>query len=198
MRRIDPEKIELTFRHMAIRKVAKDGTFRFDGRIYEVEPVLSGQKIDLRYNPDDSTDIVVYLGNDRVQKARLFKPPAHLPKKKKKPKTTEKIPGPNSSRQFLDSLVQQKIEQKEKRIAQKSQDEVFTLASLLDILDMPEQRLTREDRQNIRSVFDTFGPFDAARSEKTIKNIVASKGKIRHMSFYLRVLVEAHISKLAI
>lgn len=65
---------------------------------------------------------------------------------------------------------------------------------LLELLDLPEQRLTRGDRQNIETVFDTFGPFDPVQSEVAIKKAVSKKGKIRHISFYLRVIVEAHLS----
>lgn len=193
-----PETIELAFRYAANRLVRKDATFKFDGRVFEVDSSLSGQKIELRYTPNDTTDIIVFLGDERVQRARFFNPPAHLPKRKKDVEIPKKKTGRNSSREFLDSLVQKKQRQKQKLISLKKDSHVyndsFTLANLCSLLDMPEQRLTRRNRQEIAAVFDTFGPFEVSKSKEAITKAIEQKGKNRHLSFYLRVLVESKIN----
>ncbi len=192
-RTVPPESIETAFRHVALRKVAKDATFRFDGRVFEVDAALAGQQIELRYDPGNTSDIVVYLGNERVQRAKPFRPPAHLPRNKKdtgKPAVKAAV---KSSRQFLNSLVEEKQRQKQKIMVPRESRERFSLANLLELLDLPEQRLTRQDRQNIQSVFDTFGPFDPDKSTRAIKKAAETKGKARHLSFYLRTLVESNL-----
>ena len=42
------------FLHRAERKVRKDGTIRWDGRLLEVRPELVSKKVELRYDPSDT------------------------------------------------------------------------------------------------------------------------------------------------
>lgn len=44
--------LDEVFLHRERRKVRKDGTVRFDGRLLEVRPELSGQKVELRFDPE--------------------------------------------------------------------------------------------------------------------------------------------------
>lgn len=158
-----------------------------------MDAALAGQQIELRYDPRNTSDIVVYHGNERVQRAKPFKPPAHLPRNKKDTGKPEVKAAVKSSRQFLNSLVEEKQRQKQKIMVPRESRERFSLATLLELLDLPEQRLTRQDRQNIQSVFDTFGPFDPDKSTRAIKKAAETKGKAKHLSFYLRTLVESNL-----
>jgi transposase InsO family protein len=46
--------IDAVFLHRAYRKVRKDGTVRFAGDWLEVQPQLSGKRVELRYDPSDA------------------------------------------------------------------------------------------------------------------------------------------------
>ncbi len=46
--------LDEVFLHRAKRKVRKDGTVRWDGRLLEVRPELVGKKVELRYDPSDA------------------------------------------------------------------------------------------------------------------------------------------------
>ncbi len=47
-----PEVLDEVFLHRETRKVRKDGTVRFAGRLLEVRSELVGQKVELRFNPE--------------------------------------------------------------------------------------------------------------------------------------------------
>jgi len=46
------DKLDTIFWHRVSRKVRKDGTARFGGRMLEVRPELCGQTVELRYDPE--------------------------------------------------------------------------------------------------------------------------------------------------
>ena len=46
-----PEKLDTIFLHRAKRKVRKDSTVRFDGKLLEVRSELCGMEVELRFDP---------------------------------------------------------------------------------------------------------------------------------------------------
>lgn len=50
------EVLDAAFQHRIHRKVRKDGTIQFNGRLLEVRPDLCGKRVELRYDPEHVQD----------------------------------------------------------------------------------------------------------------------------------------------
>jgi transposase InsO family protein len=70
-RPVDPTDLKQAFLHRAQRKVTKTATFSFQGNRYRVAAYLRGQKIQLRFDPFDLTQIEVWFQNTFLQLAKL-------------------------------------------------------------------------------------------------------------------------------
>ncbi|MCH8912709.1 MAG: Mu transposase C-terminal domain-containing protein, partial [Planctomycetes bacterium] len=56
---------EVFFLHRLKRTVRKDGTVRFSGHFYEVRPELTGQRVELRFDPNWTDRLpAVYLDGE--------------------------------------------------------------------------------------------------------------------------------------
>jgi transposase InsO family protein len=65
----DPEELRQAFLHRDTRTVTKTATFSFRGNRYRVPAYLRGQKVQLRYDPFDLTQIEVWLNDALLQLA---------------------------------------------------------------------------------------------------------------------------------
>ncbi len=69
---LKPEAEQIVFLFEATRKVKKDGTFSFNGRRLETDWALAGKKVTLRYDPVDSTSVLVYSDGRCFGRANLL------------------------------------------------------------------------------------------------------------------------------
>ena len=58
-----PDRLIDAFRWSANRKVTRTATISVEGNTYAVDPALVGQRIEIRYDPEDLTRLDVYLGD---------------------------------------------------------------------------------------------------------------------------------------
>lgn len=67
----EPALLERVFMKRVFRKVKHDATVSIDSRLYEVNPVLIGQKIEVRFDPDQPEQVFVYEQGREIQCAPL-------------------------------------------------------------------------------------------------------------------------------
>ena len=60
-RQVDPERLAEAFRWSVTRKVTRTATVPLEGNAYAVDPALVGRRVELRYDPEDLTQITVYF-----------------------------------------------------------------------------------------------------------------------------------------
>jgi transposase InsO family protein len=69
-----PEELRRIFLMSESRKVDKTGCVSFQGIIYDCDPGLAGKTIEVRYTPDDTSEIEVWLNDKYVCKAKEVAP----------------------------------------------------------------------------------------------------------------------------
>ena len=77
----DPGRLIDAFRWSAMRKVTRTATISVEGNHYAVDPALVGQRIELRYDPEDLTRMDVYLTDRPVGVATPFTIGRHVAKR---------------------------------------------------------------------------------------------------------------------
>lgn len=65
---VDEKFIDESFLHRTIRKVRNDRTIKIDNQFYEVPFKYTGKEIEIRYNPNDLTEMFVFEDNKRLEK----------------------------------------------------------------------------------------------------------------------------------
>ena len=82
---VDPEKLEEAFLHSVTRRVTKTGCVSIKTRVYEVPQKYIGQKIQIRYNPEDPETIYIYDGpsGKRTDCAKLLNKADNTHRKRK-------------------------------------------------------------------------------------------------------------------
>jgi len=79
----EPALLERVFMKRVFRKVKHDATVSIDSRLYEVTPILIGQKVEIRYNPDHLSQVFVYEQGREIQCAPLCSPADNARMKRK-------------------------------------------------------------------------------------------------------------------
>lgn len=105
LRLVDPETLRQAFLWSRSAKADKTACISVQGNTYEVEPVLAGEAVELRYDPYDLQQIQVWREGKRYADATPLKLRRHTDKRVSAPADEPEPPGSPSS--FLDQLVEQ-------------------------------------------------------------------------------------------
>ena len=76
-----PDRLIDAFRWSATRKVTRTATISVEGNTYAVDPALVGQRIEIRYDPEDLTRLDVYHGDRPAGVATPFTIGRHVAKR---------------------------------------------------------------------------------------------------------------------
>ena len=76
-----PDRLIDAFRWSANRKVTRTATISVEGNTYAVDPALVGQRIEIRYDPENLTRLDVYLGDRPAGVATPFTIARHVAKR---------------------------------------------------------------------------------------------------------------------
>lgn len=104
IRYADPEALETIFLWREDRYVSKVHTLSVAGNLYEVAPELSGQTVEVRYNPLDLSRILVFKGGVFQMRARPASLPQPIHPKAPHPPARPQKP---LSMSYLDTLLAQ-------------------------------------------------------------------------------------------
>lgn len=76
----DPARIAAAFRWTATRKVTTTATISLEGNTYSVDPALVGQRVEVRYDPEDLTRLDIFHGGRPAGVATPFVIGRHVAK----------------------------------------------------------------------------------------------------------------------
>jgi putative transposase len=99
----DPQQLAEAFLWAATRTVTATRTVSLHGNVYDVDPVLVGRRVELRYDPTDLTSIAVFLGDTPAGMAVPARLSAHVDPKLRTVEAA--VPGPATGIRYLDALV---------------------------------------------------------------------------------------------
>lgn len=115
IRPADPEVLRKAFLWREFRKVRKNATLDLQGNTYQVDPSLSGRKLELRFDPFDLSHLELFLDGNPIGKASV------LVQNKQRHISVERLatqppepPRPKSSLDYLTALRTQYQEQQRK------------------------------------------------------------------------------------
>lgn len=184
--------LDRAFRRLVIRQVHKDGTFSYNGQLFQVPESFASQQIELRVNPKDDRDVWIYRGKQRLMRPEIFTPPHHLkPSQEKQQKHKRRGEALQSSQEYVQSVAAQHRQRREKSIGA----DIFTYDALLQFLDIEPKSVTPQNKRMAIGIFDTFGPFDQDRTKQTLTKVIEIWGPKRHLQVYLQAIVQAKIVK---
>ena len=199
-RPIDPEVARELFLVRARRKVhKKDSCARLKGRRFLCESFLRDQWVQLRYDPRDLSEVLVFSvdGRRRIQRAFPQQPNA----------TPEPHPEPEVVQQSVDYLALLREEFDRKLLeharplsyARLELDETFNLERFrATVRDLAGLRPRPVEADELAVFWDTFGPLPESLVRIATEHAVRLHGRGRHLRVYLnavRTLVLAHWQK---
>jgi hypothetical protein len=173
------------------RTVSKARTIKLLGKYYELLPVLVNKKVEVRYDPQDLSSVLIFYQGDFFQKAYPLNPPPNVAKNTQIQNQTK-----DTGLNYLQTLLKDHKEAQKKELPGlnfvKPSDNRFTLPQLLALLGKKDLPLSPYEKKQIQHCFDTFGPFDKQLAEKALQLAIDLKGKSQHISFYLDTIVRLH------
>ena len=115
VRTADPEILRKAFLWREFRQVRKNATLDLQGNTYQVDPSLSGRKLELRFDPFDLSHLELYLDGNPIGKAsvRIQNKQRHISVERLATQPPE-LPRPKSSLDYLTALRTQYQEQQRK------------------------------------------------------------------------------------
>jgi transposase InsO family protein len=193
---IDPEVVRELFLVRADRSVhKKDGCVSVEGRRYLVESYLRGQKVQVRYEPNDPGSVLIFHEGNRIQRA--FPQPLNA--------TPEPHPEPAQLCQSVDYLQLLRADFDQKLLeharplayAQLDPDLAFGPEGFAELVGaLAGLKLGRAEQTELRSFWDTYAPLPEALVRIGTEHAVRLHGRSRHVRVYLhaiRTLVLAHL-----
>lgn len=183
------DDLQLAFMIKEQKKVHKDRTFQLKNRYYEVFPTLVRQEITVFYDPDDLSEVRVYLAGEFFQVAKPIR--IHS---KAAPKIQISLPTTvKTNYRHLKNLVAE--HQKEKIDATLGPEVIpiptdgrFTKRAFLEILGKNGFHLNAFEEKTITRFFDKYPPIQNAFARKCLQLTIDRVGSDKHISFYLDVL----------
>jgi len=193
---IDPEVARELFLVRADRKVnQKDACVPVEGRRFLLDSYLRGRTVQVRYDPNDLSEIIVFLEGKRVQKA--------LPQRPNDP--PEPHPEPVAkARQSVDylALLRQDYDKallehaRPLAYAQLRCEPSFDLQAFFEVFhSLAGLTLRPSDRKDLATFWQSYGPLPEQLVRIGVEHAVRLHGRARHRQIYLhaiRTLVLAH------
>lgn len=183
------EELKNAFLYTESRSVHKDCTFHLMGNCYEVMPALVGQKVEIRFDPDDLEVVKIYLAGDFFQQARILRLSPHTKPKQIQAEESKPVTGVNYLKNLTDeyNASNQELLFGPKQIPS---DNRLTLSDLLTLLNRKGFHLLAFETAEVKKYFDTYGPFDKNMATNVLETLIKLKGTKQHISFYLQKLVD--------
>lgn len=193
---IDPAVARELFLVRAERKVnQKDACVSVEGRRFLCDSYLRGRAVQVRYDPNDLSSVIVFLEGKRLQKA--------LPQQYNDP--PEPHPEPVAkARQSVDYLTLLRQDYDKALIdharplayAQLHCEPSFDLEAFLDVFSaLAGLTLRPADRKDLATFWQSYGPLPEQLVRIGVEHAVRLHGRARHRQIYLhavRTLVLAH------
>ena len=192
----DPVLLQDIFRQRVKRKVhPKTATVEVDGVTFQCESFLRGRWVRVFYDPFCLDDVLVFLGDKRVQRAFLQKVNA-----------PQLMPGrPTAAPPSFDYLGALRAEY-DRRIVEQAKhlslsewkpSDAFTLKPFLDLCaQMLGKDLSAYEREDLTRSFNGVGPFSEKTVRLALEHALRLRGRGLHVSVYSHYLKTFHLAAL--
>jgi transposase InsO family protein len=192
----DPVLLQDVFRVRVKRKVhSKTATVEVEGIAFQCESFLRGRWVRVFYDPFCLDDVLVFLGDKRVQRA--------FPQKVNAPRPTPERPvAAPQSFDYLGALraeFDRRIVQQAKHLSlsewKPSAD--FTLKPFLDLCgEFLGKDLSPYEREELTRSFNGVGPFSEKTVRLALEHALKLRGRGLHVSVYSHYLKTFHLAAL--
>ncbi|MBT3220489.1 MAG: DDE-type integrase/transposase/recombinase [Proteobacteria bacterium] len=195
-RPIDPDLVKKLFLVRVTRTVyKKTACVSVRARQFLCDSSLRGEKVQVRFDPNDLSSVLIYQDGKRLQRALPqpvnAKPEPHLDEPQK----------PTTSIEYL-ALIREEFDQqllehaKPLAYAQLRIDDHFDLDAFNCLLsELPGLKLRKAQRQEVAAFWETFGPLPESLVRIALEHALRLHGRGRHFRVYLhaiQTLVLAH------
>jgi len=199
LRRIDPVTLDSAFLISVERRVDKTNLISLHNRRYLVEKVRPRTKVEVRYHPQESGQVQIWLKDEFVQIAFPYLTPTHSTRARE----NKPIPTPKPTTSYLDQLDaehQQLMAQQRDAICSRPparQPDVFKEINFLQMLaEMLNCALKTSEDSVARSTWRTCGGLDQHITRAALERAIAQWGRSRHVTVYLEAIYQAHQAKI--
>lgn len=192
IRRADPVLLDEVLRLRARRTVhAKTSTVEVGGVRFVVETSLRRRKVDVLYDPNDLSSVLVYFDGRRIQRAEPQRPGEHPVSAAKRAET------PAQSVDYLELLRRDHERRRTQELSslrfrtKVSDDSRLTLPILIERLRACTGRALGDvEASHAAAVLEALAPLETAIADVALKTAVAALGHGLHASQYCRALTE--------
>ena len=191
----DPVLVAEAFRVRARRKVhPKTSTVAILGVAFLVESCLRGRWVEVRYDPHDLSDVLIYQEGQRVQRAQ--------------PQRPNELPQPRPARPTVtppafDYLAALRAEYDRRIVAEARRlsftdwtpTSTFTLPAFLALVaEYLGKALAPYERDELTTAYHTVGPFAEATTRLAFEHALRVRDRGLHVSVYTHYLKVFHLS----
>lgn len=195
IRYVDEETLRNAFLWREQRTPDKTGVFSLFGTRYQVEPKLARRRVEVRYDPEEMSQVEVWHNGRFVQRVSPFAPSANRrPKPTTEPTPTPTEESPPATVDWLTHLVQRRrkeafIEPSPRQLTQKAhQDRERKDQAIVDLLAHLLDEAVMNERE-VREYLQRFGPFDVEAAEITVQCFIDTTSRTdHHIRFYLDLI----------
>jgi transposase InsO family protein len=192
VRHVDPVLLDEVLRLHGRRTVhVKTSTVEVGGVRFVVDTSLRRRKVDVLFDPNDLSSVLVYFDRRRIQRAEPQRPgeaPLELPPKAAPP--AQSVDYLELLRRDHDQRRQQDLSTLRFRTPAKDADRL-SLPLLLDRLRVCSGRALGEvEIAHARATLEALAPLETSIADAALKTAVASLGPRLHVSQYCRALTE--------
>ena len=191
----DPLLVAETFRVRARRKVhPKTAVVEVLGLPFLVESAWRGRWVEVRFDPQDLSDVLIYHEGQRVQRA--------LPQRPNEP-PQPRPPRPTVTPPRFDYLAALRAEYDRRIVAEARQlsftdwtpAPTFALPTFLALVaEYLGKTLAPYERDELTMAYQTVGPFAEATTRLALEHALRVRGRGLHVSIYTHYLKVFHLS----
>jgi len=192
----DPVLLQDVFRMRVKRKVhPKTATVEVDGIAFQCESFLRGRWVRVFYDPFCLDDVLVFLGNKRVQRAFPQKVNAPQPAPERPVAAPPSFDYLGALRAEFDRRI---VEQaKHLSLSEWKPSDTFTLKPFLDLCaQMLGKDLSAYEREDLTRSFNGVGPFSEKTVRLALEHALRLRGRGLHVSVYSHYLKTFHLAAL--
>lgn len=190
-----PEELASVFLWEEERSVRKTGTIALGGNQYPVEARLVGQKVTVRFDPFDLSQVQVVVRGQVVGTASPLELVARTYNKAQPSPPTTGQPLA-SSRAFKDRLVQQADQSRQSWGELVPADSgcltVNEFIAHVTALLGASRTLVPEEATRLNEFWRRQAPLRATVTVRALTDAIAAKGTERHLDYYLEAIRQAH------
>jgi len=190
----DPVLLADTFRVRGKRKVhPKTATVEVEGRTYQCESFLRGRWVSVHFDPFDLTDVLVFFGGKRVQRAFPQKVNAPQPTPERPVATPPSFDYLGALRAEYDRRIA--LQARHLRLSEWKPSADFTLKPFLDLCaQMLGKDLSPYEKEDLTRCFNGVGPFAEKTVRLALEHALKLRGRGLHISVYSHYLKHFHLA----